>query len=108
MFLARPYSLELLIVIALVSSSALVAKAQEDCAEGSDREQLACLSSKIDTAKQELQKVYQAALAKMPENDSSERRRNKDQLVQAQTAWQAYVKVNCAYVGGTEGVAIFG
>ena len=33
-------------------------KAQEDCAQGSDREQVACLAQKIEIADQELDTVY--------------------------------------------------
>jgi hypothetical protein len=42
-------------------------------------------------------------MAKMPESDPSDRRKNRDQLIRAQTAWQAYVEEDCAYVGGAEG-----
>ena len=78
-------------------------KAQDDCAQGSDREQVVCLAQKIDIADQELEMVYRAVLAKMPENDPSDRRKNKDQLVKSQTAWKAFIQANCAYIGGDEG-----
>jgi uncharacterized protein YecT (DUF1311 family) len=75
----------------------------EDCAQAGDREQVECLSQKIDAARHDLQEIYNAALAKMPDSDPQDRRRNKVQLTQAQTAWQSYVDANCAFVGGVEG-----
>jgi len=42
-------------------------------------------------------------MAKMPENDPSDRRKNKDQLVKSQTAWKAFAQTNCACIGGDQG-----
>jgi uncharacterized protein YecT (DUF1311 family) len=79
------------------------ASAQDVCAQPSDREQADCLAHSIDAARQELQTAYQAALTRMLDDDPTDRRKDRQQLVQAQNAWQAYVLANCAYVGGAEG-----
>jgi uncharacterized protein YecT (DUF1311 family) len=63
---------------------------------------VACLSQKIGIADRELDTVYRAVLAKMAENDPSDRRKNKDQLMKAQTAWKTFVQANCAYIAGNE------
>jgi hypothetical protein len=42
-------------------------------------------------------------MAKMPESDPIDRRKDRDQLIKAQTTWQAYMEENCAYVAGAEG-----
>jgi uncharacterized protein YecT (DUF1311 family) len=79
------------------------ALAQDVCSQSADREQIECLSQKVDTARARLSTVYAAALAKMPVNDTDDVRKSRSQLNSAQTAWKAFVDANCAYVGGAEG-----
>jgi uncharacterized protein YecT (DUF1311 family) len=80
-----------------------LAQAQDVCAQATDREQVDCLSQKIDIARKELASVYATALAQLPEYNPTDIRKSRAQLVKSQSAWQAYVSANCAYVGGSEG-----
>ena len=73
------------------------------CAQAGDRAQVECLSTAIDAAQTDLDGLYQAALAKLPDNDPSDIRKGKAQLVKAQDAWAAYMRENCAYIGAAEG-----
>lgn len=89
----------LLAALALVAAPA----AADVCAQATDADQLACLSSALDTARADLDLAYRAALAAMPASDPGDRRKSRPQLAAAETAWRAYVDANCAYIGGTEG-----
>jgi uncharacterized protein YecT (DUF1311 family) len=98
-----PLTLRTLLFACFLFLPLLQASAQDDCAQSGDREQIECLSQKIDAARAQLETVYTAALARMPANDPDDRRKSRVQLTSAQTAWQAFVEANCAYVGGAEG-----
>jgi uncharacterized protein YecT (DUF1311 family) len=80
-----------------------LAHAADDCAQASGREQVQCLSDKIDAADTVLDTLYSAVLAKLPDNDPSDTRKSKAQLVKAEDAWRNYVDQNCAYIGAAEG-----
>lgn len=75
----------------------------EDCPQGSSREQLECLSQAIDGEQKTLDALYNAALAALPDEHPSDVRKAQSQLVKAEAAWNAYVRENCAYIGGAEG-----
>jgi uncharacterized protein YecT (DUF1311 family) len=94
-----------LTVSAIASATPLSAGrgAGDDCAQASDRAQVECLSAAIDAARKNLDGLYEAALAKLPENDPSDTRKGKAQLIKAQNAWAEYIRENCAYIGAAEG-----
>jgi uncharacterized protein YecT (DUF1311 family) len=51
----------------------------------------------------ELNVVYRAALQALPEQDSWDKRRNRENLVKAQRAWLQFRDTHCTVVGAQEG-----
>ena len=66
-------------------------------------EQVECISKNIQELDKELNGTYQAALAAMPESDTTDSRKAREQLKKSQRAWLKYSSENCALIGGIEG-----
>lgn len=64
---------------------------------------LNCLQAEIATLDRELNRAYQQALSKLPEEPHYDYRKGKLQLRKAQRAWLQFKTENCALVGGQEG-----
>jgi uncharacterized protein YecT (DUF1311 family) len=79
------------------------ANAQDDCDVTPDIAVAQCLGKRIDAREEELERLYKAALSRMPEQSPFDTRKSKAQLVHAQAAWKNFVTEHCAYVGGVEG-----
>jgi uncharacterized protein YecT (DUF1311 family) len=62
-----------------------------------------CAEERFQAIEKQLGLSYQDALEKLPETDSSDDRKTKDQLKKAQNAWKIYRSENCNYIGGIEG-----
>jgi len=58
------------------------------------------LNKKLDD---ELNQAYQAALAKRPEKDAWDSRKEREQLRKSQRAWLKLREENCTLIGGLEG-----
>ncbi len=62
-----------------------------------------CLSRYLDWLDSQLNAVYRRALAKLPERDEMDVRKEREQLRKSQRAWLKFKDDNCALVGGLEG-----
>ncbi|MYM41461.1 lysozyme inhibitor LprI family protein [Duganella qianjiadongensis] len=58
------------------------------------------LNKKLD---EELNQAYQAALAKRPEKDAWDSRKEREQLRKSQRAWLKLKEENCTLIGGLQG-----
>jgi uncharacterized protein YecT (DUF1311 family) len=76
---------------------------QHDCTSGTGAGALQCLSPKLAEARKQLQESYDRVLQKAPKTSAFDERKTAQQLEKAQSAWEAYAKENCAYVGGLRG-----
>jgi uncharacterized protein YecT (DUF1311 family) len=76
---------------------------QHDCTSGTGAGALQCLSPKLAEARKRLQETYDRVLQKTPKTSTFDDRKTAQQLEKAQSAWEAYAKENCAYVGGLRG-----
>lgn len=91
-------------IILYFAFSTCAALAQENCDRYvSNMEQVECISKNIKELDKELNSTYQAALAAMPESDTTDSRKGRDQLKKSQRAWLKYSFENCALIGGIEG-----
>jgi uncharacterized protein YecT (DUF1311 family) len=62
-----------------------------------------CAAQQAAHQDQALASAYQAALAKLPDADAQDNRRQQSQLVKSQQAWEKYIDANCALIGALEG-----
>ena len=79
------------------------AHAADICAQTSSREQLECLAGETTRLQGVLDGLYSAILAKLPDHDPADKRRDRAQLVRAEDAWKVYVDQNCTFAGAAEG-----
>jgi uncharacterized protein YecT (DUF1311 family) len=89
----------------LISFVAGARAGEEAACDGADGHlaQVQCLSKQIAQLDKEMNKVYQQALVARPAQDTSDSRKNREQLRRSQRAWLTYKKENCVLVGGLEG-----
>jgi uncharacterized protein YecT (DUF1311 family) len=92
----------MLSVVALVVASFNAFSQAVDC-DGSHIAAMACQSKRLKDLDAELNRVYQLALAAMPEKDDQDIRRSREQLRKSQRAWLAFLHENCALEGGLQG-----
>lgn len=84
--------------------SAMNAYAAGPCDQAQDHlSQVQCVADRNKKLDDELNAVYQAALAKLPDQDQWDDRKGKEQLRKSQRAWLKFKDDNCALVGGLEG-----
>ena len=87
----------------LLSPLSAHAQRASACQGGSHPDQMDCVAVSIDYANLVLDRLYQAALAKLPATGPNDIRKQRSQLVKAEDAWRAYANGQCAFVGGQEG-----
>ncbi|BBB26164.1 lysozyme inhibitor LprI family protein [Amphritea japonica] len=81
-----------------------VASEQANACRGSSHiEQVQCLSLKLKEQDVALNQLYDRVIERLPENDESDLRKERHQLVSAQQAWLKYRDEHCAFVGAQEG-----
>jgi len=73
------------------------------CDTGSHVDDMACQAEHLKTLDAELNRVYQQALAALPQNNAQDIRKGREQLRESQRAWLAYLHANCAFIGGQQG-----
>jgi uncharacterized protein YecT (DUF1311 family) len=82
---------------------AVVCAEDKPCSQTNPLAVLECLNAKTEVAAAELKALYSAVLARRPDAEPTDTRKEKGQLVKAQQAWRNYVTEHCAFVGGLEG-----
>ncbi len=91
-------------VFALLSAAAVAANNKDcDSKDGDHIGQLQCIGERMQAQDVELDRVYQSALAALPETDPEDSRKSREQLRKAQSAWLHYKVENCTLIGGMEG-----
>jgi len=105
------FILTLIAALLITSVATRVAAAAEtastpetaSCDTGSHVDDMACQTLRAKALDVELNRVYQLALAAMPQKSAQDIRKGRDQLRKSQRAWLAYLHANCALEGGLEG-----
>lgn len=86
-----------------LSAHAAAETAPDACNQAASIEIAQCKAAQLKAEEARLDAVYAAALAGLPERDTTDSRKGKDQLRKSQIAWLKYRNDNCDYVGGQEG-----
>ena len=89
--------------VALAAGNAKVDDISDQCSTRGDRQQIECLSRQIDHLNGDLERAYQGALARLPEQDANDRRGSRDQLRKSEAAWLQYKQANCPLMGALQG-----
>jgi uncharacterized protein YecT (DUF1311 family) len=79
------------------------AGAAESCEPSPSLPGVQCMAEQQKIQDRELNAAYRAALHALPEQDSWDTRRNRENLVKAQRAWRRYRDTHCPVVGAQEG-----
>jgi uncharacterized protein YecT (DUF1311 family) len=89
-------------VVTLLAGSA---HAQEVTCDdgGSHIQQDRCLAEPLTKLDDELNRVYKLALAALPEHDTFDSRKEREQLRKSRRAWLVFLQEDCALRGGMEG-----
>lgn len=87
----------------LLSASTGVLPKESDCGAGAHLEQVQCAGGDLQALEAELEKLYRATLAKLPDDSKSDKRKGKPQLERAQQAWLEYRDEHCNFIGGIQG-----
>jgi len=96
--------LQMALIILAYMSTVTTAEA-EDCDNysGDHIRQVQCISSRIQNLDSELNEVYKQALGMLPEKETQDERKEKEQLRKSQRAWLKFKDENCALIGGLQG-----
>jgi uncharacterized protein YecT (DUF1311 family) len=76
---------------------------EDDCKSGAAIGLLRCFDPKLAELRKQLDQSYNRVLDKMPNASSFDDRKTAEQLRKSQSAWEAYAKENCAFIGGLRG-----
>lgn len=99
-------SFALYFILALcISSSTSLASETDNCDSygGDHLGQVQCLNRGVKKLDEELNNIYKAALAELPEKHTEDSRKEREQLRKSQRAWLKYKDENCILIGGMEG-----
>lgn len=75
----------------------------EPCEPGTNLPGVQCMAKLQKGQDRKLNEVYRSALLVLPESDTSDNRRNRVHLVNAQRAWLQFRREHCIVVGWQEG-----
>jgi uncharacterized protein YecT (DUF1311 family) len=96
-----------LLTLSIASAYALPVVASEgdecDHSNADHMEQVQCISKHILVLDDELNRIYQQALAAMPERDEYDKRKEREQLRRSQRSWLKFKNDHCALIGGLKG-----
>ncbi len=76
---------------------------EEECEVEPNLPGVQCFAKSRKAQDRRLNAAYKAALAVLPQNDPTDSRRNKAQLVKAERAWLKFREEHCPVVGAQEG-----
>lgn len=75
----------------------------DGCGGPSNLEDVQCIGAYIKDLDAELNRVYQKALAAMPELDDTDTRKTREQLRKFERAWLIFKEEDCTLIGGLTG-----
>ena len=96
---------KLFALLILLSTSGSASSAAADCDDLADNhmKQVQCIAGRIKVLDQELNRIYQFALAALPEHDQQDTRKEREQLRKSQRAWLKFKDENCTLIGAQDG-----
>jgi|EndMetStandDraft_4_1072995.scaffolds.fasta_scaffold14418_4 uncharacterized protein YecT (DUF1311 family) len=85
------------------SNNVAPSKRESYCDDGGTLGQVQCLTAFNRQLDAEMNVIYQKALARLPDRDEQDSRKQREQLRRSQRAWVPYMRENCTLIGGQEG-----